>query len=115
MTHPHLFFGGRLAERTPEGLVKKQRIVAESIGSARFLPAGRIDDPAFHRASKGSLYLPAADQRDHAHEASRSIRDTAHPFEQKGVVGRIIRLRPCKSRRVNTRSAAERVYFQAGV
>ena len=110
MADRHFLLARRFAERAAEGRVVEQRIVAEAV-----LPAGFVQDEAFHRGAKRAHDLRTLSHRHDAHKAARAVGHAAHPFQQQPVVGFIGRAIAGKARRINAWRAAQGVHFKAGI
>ncbi len=110
MAHLHLALQRHFTKRTAEGTVEEQRIVAESVLSARF-----FEERAFYFAAENVEQYACLGQRDDANEPRGSISNAAHPIEQQAIVRFIGRVRAGEARGIDSWCTAKGVDFQARI
>src|SRR5258708_6282344 len=99
-----------LAERTAEGRVIEEGIVAESVGAAGF-----VQDLAFHGTAERGFHFACFGECDDADEAGGPVRLSRQALQQQGVIFEVMSIRSRIAGRTDTGLSMKSVDFETGV
>src|SRR6185312_3985624 len=110
MAHRELLLFACLAKGAAEGRIKKQRVIAETAGSARL-----IHNDAFYRPFVEHWHARRLYQSDYANEARGPVAHAAQFFDEQQVVAFIGSAWSGEASRIDSRRAVERIHDQTGI
>src|SRR5215469_16943642 len=110
MTDGELAFRVSLSKRAVERGIEEERVVAKAARPSRF-----VDDPAFHRSTKGFHDASFVRDGDRADKSSCPIGHTGQSFEQQAVVRFVGRVFSCVARGVHAGFAIQRIDLKTGI